>query len=49
MTALSPGAGQGVHMTTLPVSLLKTLASFFPAAASLADQAMPTDPSGLRW
>jgi microsomal dipeptidase-like Zn-dependent dipeptidase len=47
-TSACPGPGQGVTVTTLSPQLLKALASFFPAAASIANDPMPTYPSGLQ-
>ena len=47
-TAACPGPGQGVTVTTLSPALLKGLASFFPAAAPIADDPMPAYPSGLQ-
>jgi microsomal dipeptidase-like Zn-dependent dipeptidase len=47
-TSACPGAGQGVTVTTLAPALLKALASFFPAAASIANDPMPAYPSGLQ-
>jgi microsomal dipeptidase-like Zn-dependent dipeptidase len=47
-TARCPGSGQGVEVHTLSPALLKALGSFFPAAKSIANQAMPTYPSGLQ-
>jgi microsomal dipeptidase-like Zn-dependent dipeptidase len=47
-TSACPGPGQGVTVTTLSQALLKALASFFPAAGSIADAPMPTYPSGLQ-
>ena len=47
-TSACPGPGQGVTVTTLSQSLLKALASFFPAAASIANDPMPAYPSGLQ-
>ena len=43
-----PGAGQGVQVHTLSPSLLAALASFFPAAKSIAHEPMPAYPSGLQ-
>jgi Membrane dipeptidase (Peptidase family M19) len=47
-TSPCPGAGQGVTVTTLAPALLKALASFFPAAAAIANDPMPAYPSGLQ-
>lgn len=47
-TSRCPEAGQGVAVTTLSQPLLAALASFFPAAKSIADVPMPTYPSGLQ-
>jgi microsomal dipeptidase-like Zn-dependent dipeptidase len=47
-TSACPGTGQGETVTTLSPSLLKALASFFPAAAPIANDPMPTYPSGLQ-
>jgi microsomal dipeptidase-like Zn-dependent dipeptidase len=47
-TAACPGPGQGVTVSTLSPALLKGLASFFPAAAPIADDPMPAYPSGLQ-
>lgn len=47
-TSACPGAGQGVTVTTLSQALLKALASFFPAAAAIGNEPMPTYPSGLQ-
>ncbi len=47
-TSRCPGAGQGVTVHTLSPALLTALASFFPAAKSIASQPMPTYPSGLQ-
>lgn len=45
-TARCPGVGQGVEVKSLPPALLAALASFFPAAKSIANQPMPAYPSG---
>jgi microsomal dipeptidase-like Zn-dependent dipeptidase len=45
-TSRCPGAGQGVEVNTLSPSLLAALASFFPAAKSIAHEPMPAYPSG---
>jgi hypothetical protein len=47
-TGRCPGAGQGVEVHTLSQPLLKALASFFPAAKAIADEPMPSYPSGLQ-
>jgi hypothetical protein len=47
-TSVCPRPGQGVTVSTLSPSLLKALASFFPAAASIANDPMPAYPSGLQ-
>jgi hypothetical protein len=47
-TSACPGPGQGVTVTTLSPPLLKALASFFPAATSIANDPMPAYPSGLQ-
>ncbi len=47
-TSACPGPGQGVTVTTLSPALLKALASFFPAAKSIANDPMPAYPSGLQ-
>jgi microsomal dipeptidase-like Zn-dependent dipeptidase len=47
-TSACPGPGQGVTVTTLSAGLLKALASFFPAAKSIANDPMPAYPSGLQ-
>jgi hypothetical protein len=47
-TSACPGPGQGVTVTTLAPALLKALASFFPAAKSIANDPMPTYPRGLQ-
>lgn len=47
-TSLCPGPGQGVTVTTLSQTLLKALASFFPAAAAIGNEPMPTYPGGLQ-
>jgi microsomal dipeptidase-like Zn-dependent dipeptidase len=47
-TSACPGRGQGVSVTTLSPALLKALASFFPAAASIANDPMPAYPTGLQ-
>jgi microsomal dipeptidase-like Zn-dependent dipeptidase len=47
-TSRCPGAGQGVQVHTLSQSLLTALASFFPAAKSIAHEPMPAYPSGLQ-
>ena len=47
-TSACPGPGQGVTVTTHSQPLLKALASFFPAASSIANDPMPAYPSGLQ-
>ncbi len=43
-----PGAGQGEKVLTLPTSFLVSLTRFFPAARAIAEQGMPSYPSGLQ-
>jgi microsomal dipeptidase-like Zn-dependent dipeptidase len=47
-TSRCPHAGEGVAVHTLSPGVLKLLAAIFPAAKSIANEPMPTYPSGLR-
>ncbi len=47
-TGACPDPGQGASVGTLPQSFLKSLTKYFPAATALAQQPMPTYPSGLQ-
>ncbi len=47
-TGRCPHPGQGAEVTTLSPALLGVLATFFPAARSIANDPMPNYPSGLQ-
>ena len=47
-TGRCPHPGQGAEVTTLSPALLGVLATFFPAAKSIANEPMPNYPSGLQ-